>query len=250
MVFTSDKDELFCSKIDDAINLCLTWQKPYFLSFMSERKQAIASAYLKQIYFDNYLFCGGYDNCERKMLGIFYDDTDKSLFPISAIEFKFRACDNLTHRNFLGALMSLGIERETVGDILIEDGRCVTFVKSEMKDYIVSQISKIGNVGVKVCDANLQKLPQGRGFEEKFYTVSSLRLDNIVAAVANYSREKTRTVILSGNVCVNYFEENNVSRNLKEKDVFSVRGIGKFVLNCVLGFSKKGRLKISVIYFR
>ena len=49
---------------------------------------------------------------------------------------------------------------------------------------------------------------------------------------------------------MNYFEENNVSRNLKEKDVFSVRGIGKFVLNGVLGFSKKGRLKISVIYFR
>lgn len=249
-MYISDKDELFCSKIDDAITLSITRQKPYFLSFMSERKQAVALKYLKQIGYDNYLFYGGYPDSERKMLGFFFYDADKSLFPISAIEFKFRQCDNLVHRDFLGALMSLGVEREIVGDILVENGRCVTFVKSEMKDYISSQISKVGNVGVKISEAKLDSLPAGRGVEERFYTVSSLRLDNIVAAVANLSREKTRTVILSGDVCVNYFEATNVSLNLKEKDVFSIRGIGKFVLNGVLGTSKKGRLKISVIYFR
>lgn len=249
-MYISDNDELLRSKVDDAVTLCLTRQKPCFLSFMSERKQMIVINYLKMICYDNYLFFGGYDDSERKMLGIFYDDSSNTEFPISAVEFKFRQCDNLTHRDFLGTLMSLGIEREIIGDILVEDGRCVVFVKTEMKDYITSQIFKIGNVGVKIKDADLTKLPQGRGREEKSYTVSSLRLDNIVSAVCNCSREKTRNIILSGDVCINYLETKNVSCNLKQSDVFTIRGFGKFILNSVLGTTKKGRLKISVIYFR
>lgn len=249
-MYTSDSDKLLLSRIDDAISLSITRQKPYFIAFMSERKQAAALSYLRQLRCEDYLFYGGYEDSERKMLGIFYDEKDIKKFPVSAVEFKFRPCDKLSHRDFLGALMALGIERETVGDILIEDGRCVVFVKTEIKDYIASQISKIGNVGVIVKEADLELLPQGRGREEKFFTVSSLRLDNIVSAVCGCSREKTRSVILSGEVCVNYLQKQDVSYNLKPGDVFSVRGFGKFIFNNMLGLTKKGRLKISVIYFR
>lgn len=249
-MFTFDNDELFRSKIDDAIHLCTTRQKPYYLPFMSERKQAIADEYLRTVGCENYLFFGGCNNSERKMLGIFYENPNTADFPISAIEFCFRERDELTHSNFLGALMSLGIERETVGDILVEKSRCVVFVKSELKDYITSQLFKIGNVGVRIKDADLSSLPQGRGREERFYTVTSLRLDNIVAAVSNYSRQKTKNLILSGSVCVNYAEVLNVSHNLKANDIFTIRGMGKFILNEVLGNTRKGRFKISVFYFR
>lgn len=214
-MFTSDDDKQLVAQLNDGIDLCLTRQKPYFMPFMSERKQAVLFSELKKAYFDNYLFFGGYGNSERKMLGLFFDEPCEDCFPISAVEFSFRKCDKLTHRDFLGALMSLGIERETVGDILVEDGRAVVFVKTELSDYIMSQISKVGSVGVKVDDADLSKLPQGRGFEEKTYIVSSLRLDNIVAAVCRLSREKTRTVIMADSVCVNFEETKNVSLNLK-----------------------------------
>lgn len=249
MVYISDNDELFYSKIDDAVCLCLTRQKPYFFSFLSERKQALAKKYLESIYFDNYLFYGGYENSERKVLGLFYDK-QKVEFPVSAIEFRYRNCDRLTHRDFLGALMSLGIERETVGDILVEDGRCVVFVKSELKDYIVSQLFKIGNTGVKIKDADSDNLPKGRGFEETTYTVSSLRLDNIVAAISNLSREKTKTLILSGNVSHNFLQTQNVSQIINSGDTLTIRGKGKFVLNGILGETRKGRIRISVIHFR
>ncbi len=249
-MYTSDRDELFCSKIDDAITLCLTRQKPYFFSFMSERRQAVAENYLNSVYFQNYTFFGGYENSERKVLGLFFDEIDISAFPVSALEFKYRNCDKLTHRDFLGSLMSLGIEREIVGDILVDDGRCVVFVKSEMKDYIVSQIFKIGNVGIKITDADIEKLPQGRGQEKLFYTVSSLRLDNIVAGVANLSREKTKQLILSGSVCVNFMKTQNVSLILNANDTFTIRGKGKFILKGIIGKTKKDRFKISVIHFR
>ena len=184
-VYTSDKDKLFISKLDDAAYLAQKRQKPYFFSFLSEAEQAIAGQYLKSISFDSFGFFGGYENSERKVLCLDYYEDDPE-YPISALEFKFRPADKLTHRDFLGALMSLGIERETIGDILVEDGRCVVFVKSEIADYIKTQISKIGRAGVKVSDADIDSLPKGRGVEEKFAVVSSLRLDNIVAAVCNW----------------------------------------------------------------
>lgn len=249
-MFTSDDDKQLIAQLNDGIDLCLTRQKPYFMPFMSERKQALLLSELKKAYFDNYLFFGGYGDSERKMLGLFFDEPSESSFPISAIEFSFRKCDKLIHRDFLGSLMSLGIERETVGDILVEDGRGVVFVKTELSDYVKSQISKVGRIGVKVADADLSKLPQGRGFEEKTYIVSSLRLDNIVAAVCKLSREKTRTVIMSDSACVNFEETKNVSLNLKENDVFTIRGKGKFVLKSILGTTGKGRIRISVIHYK
>lgn len=249
-MFTSDDDKQLIAQLNDGIDLCLTRQKPYFMPFMSERKQALLLSELKKAYFDNYLFFGGYGDSERKMLGLFFDEPSESSFPISAIEFSFRKCDKLTHRDFLGSLMSLGIERETVGDILVEDGLGVVFVKTELSDYVKSQISKVGRIGVKVADADLSKLPQGRGFEEKTYIVSSLRLDNIVAAVCKLSREKTRTVIMSDSACVNFEETKNVSLNLKENDVFTIRGKGKFVLKSILGTTGKGQIRISVIHYK
>lgn len=187
---------------------------------------------------------------ERKVLGVFYDEPERSAFPVSAIEFKYRPCDKLTHRDFLGTLMSLGIERDTVGDILVDNGRTVVFVKSELKDYIESQIFKVGGAGVKIVQPNLNSLPQGRGTEEMSLTVSSLRYDNIVAAVSGLSRDKTAKLILSGETTLNFAVTQNVSCTVKEGDTFTIRGKGKFKLDKILGVTKKGRHKISVIHFR
>ncbi len=249
-MFTSDNDELFCSRIEDLTSLCYTRQKPVFSQFLSEAKQALAQKVLQSIYFDNYIFFGGSENCERKMLGVFYNEPEQLAFPISAIEFKYRVCDKLTHRDFLGTLMSLGIERDTVGDILVENGRTVVFVKSELKDYIESQIFKIGGAGVKIVPPNLANLPQGRGTEEMSLTVSSLRFDNIVAAVSGLSRDKTAKLILSGETTLNFVVTQNVSCRVKDGDTFTIRGKGKFKLDKVLGETKKGRHKILVIHFR
>lgn len=248
-MYTSDKDKLFVSKLDDAVYLSQKRQKPYFFSFLSEAEQALAKKYLESIGFDSFGFYGGYENSERKVLCLDYYDDDPA-YPISALEFKFRQADKLTHRDFLGALMSLGIERETVGDILVEDGRCVVFIKTEIADYIKSQIFKIGRAGVKVSDADVSSLPKGRGEEEKSVIVSSLRLDNIVAAISGASREKSKNLILSGNVTLNFFECTNISKSVCEGDVLTVRGKGKFKINGVMGETKKHRIRISIIHYR
>lgn len=246
-MFTSDL-KLFNSKIDDAVYLCEKRHSPYFFSFLTEEEQAYAEQHLNSVHFTNYSFFGGSDTSERRVLGLFYDEqTD---FPVDAILFTFRKTDKLTHRDFLGSLMSLGIERETVGDILVGDGRAVVFVKSEIKEYIMSQISKVGKVGVTLSDADGSALPQGRGVEEKEYTVSSMRLDNIVSAVSGLSREKAKNLILSGSVSVNHLPCQKISRNTEQGDKLTIRGKGKFEISGVLGETKKHRIRISIIHYR
>jgi len=244
----SDNDKLFLSKLDDGVYLCQKRRSAYFFSFFTEREQLLAERHLQHAGFERYAFDGGFPGAERKVLGLFFDEPEP--FPVSALSLQFRKSDKLTHRDFLGALMSLGIERGTVGDILVEDGRCVLFVKEEIRDYITSQLFKVGNVGVRISDADTAALPKGRGFDEKDYTVPSLRLDAVVAAVSGLSREKTKTLILSGSVTRNYEVCQNISRQVEASDVITIRGKGKYVVNGVLGETKKHRIRISIIHYR
>ena len=218
---------------------------------MSERKQALAARHLISLHFETYRFFGGYEGSERSVLGLwFYEEPEDAQFPVSALEITFRNADKLTHRDFLGALMSLGIERETVGDILVEDGRCIVFVKSEIRDYITSQLFKIGSAGVRIREAEPTALPKGRGEEELVCVVPSLRLDAVVAALTGLSREKTKTLILSGKVACNFEPCDNVSRAVKEGDSLSIRGKGKYKIDGVIGETKKHRIRISIIHYR
>ena len=77
-----------------------------------------------------------------------------------------------------------------------------------------------------------------------------MRLDNIVAAITGFSREKTKSQILSGTVCLNYSETRNISQNVCQDDCITVRGKGKFIIKAVVGYTKKQRIKISIIHFR
>ena len=245
MASISDNDKLFLSKLDDGVRLCERRRRAYFFPFLTEREQTLAQRHLDGAGFHDYAFSGGFEGAERKMLGLFFMDEEP--FPLCALEL---IVEWAQHRDFLGALMSLGIERETVGDILVEDGRCVLFVKEEIRDYITSQLFKVGNVGVRITEADTSSLPKGRGFDEKDYTVSSLRLDAVVAAVSRLSREKTKTLILSGSVTRNYEVCQNISRQVEESDVITIRGKGKYVVNGVLGETKKHRIRISIIHYR
>ena len=98
--------------------------------------------------------------------------------------------------------------------------------------------------------ADIAALPKGRGFEEKEYTVPSLRLDAVVSAVTGLPREKSKHLILSGSVSRNHLECSNCSKQVEVNDVLTVRGKGKYVINGVLGETKKHRIKISIIHYR
>lgn len=250
MAFTSDKDDKeLISRVEDIASLSLTRKKPCFLGFLNEREQYIINKQLP-FYNQNISYYGGYDNAARKYLCFYEGEVENCDYPLSGIYFKFRKSDKLSHRDFLGALMNLGIERSCVGDIIVNEGTAVCFVKNEIKDYIESQVSKIGRIGVRIVSENECNIDFTEDIEELSLIVSSMRLDVIAAAITKLSREKTANLILSGKVFLNYSENKNVSCFLNSDDIITIRGYGKFILKEQTGTTKKGRIKIIINHYR
>lgn len=241
------EDGILEAKLNDAVRLAQNGGKPRFVGFLDERQAHLAENRMSHIHFKNYMLFGGKEDAERVVFGAFPDflEPDAALFPISAVTACFRSCDSLGHRDFMGAILAAGIQREALGDILLETGRCVFFVRSEISDFILSQLDKIGKVGVQMKKGAEPPLPPCGQFADFSAVVASSRLDCIVAAVIGTSREKSCELIRSGMVMLNHEEILSVNAAVTPGSKLSVRGKGRFVLDRLGPVTKKGRLSIA-----
>ncbi len=240
----SAEDKLLLAKAYDAIELAERRSTPRFMGFLNEHESAFLRANISPRQDVDYF--GGYDGAVRVMLGASADRAD---YPITPLVFTHRPEFSLSHRDYLGALMALGIRRETVGDILVEEGRAVIFFTDEIVPFILANVDRIGRVGVKVGYADVGDLPRQDEGEERVLTLSSLRLDAFVAAACCLSREKAAQLIRSELVTVDHVIQNGTAFTLSEGAAVTVRRYGKFILTAVLGSTRKGKLRLSVRYF-
>lgn len=242
------EDNLLIARLQDALVLSSKKQFPSFIGFLNEHEISVILQSLKKEKVSNYRFFGGYNDSERCILAVAQRNVDIEdyYYPITGLSFLYKPEYTLSHRDFLGSLMALGIKRELIGDILTGNGRAVVFVKDSIKDYVITQIQKIGKVGVTVSEWDGIELPVKNQSEIINCTVSSARLDCIVSAVMPFSREKSATLIKQGIVFVNSIAIESVSCEVKCGDKISVRGNGKFVVGEFSGLTKKGRLKLTV----
>ena len=194
--------ELLTARITDTTGICERTSKPKFLGFLSPEEAVLAQRLLKNTACRTEYF-GGFKDASRVMLGCFPDWAQENSFPISALTFKYRENDTLSHRDFLGSLMALGIKRETVGDILTEHGRAVVFVTEEIREYIKSQVTKIGRTGVAVTDGYTEPLPKGDSLAEFTDTAASDRIDCVISALCGFSRSGALGALAEGIVTVN-----------------------------------------------
>ena len=142
---------------------------------------------------------GGYENAERQLIYIFpyyieEDDVESDLRVIQ-IEgnFKFKA---ISHRDYLGALLNLGIKREKIGDILIHDNFCQVVVSEDICDFIIINLDKVSRNKVKVKEITVKDIVQSEhNFKEISFTVSSLRVDSIISGVYSLSRNDSVKLI-------------------------------------------------------
>lgn len=239
-------------QIKDAIRLCRLRSRPYFAGFFNEDEMQQALPILEKEIPDNYMTWGGFENADRVMIGVFPDylPCDKELFPIKTVEILYDSRFGLSHRDFLGAVMSLGIKRSFVGDIKIASGVAYVMLRTEIAPYVVSQMSKIGRVGVKAALSAFSDCKFEDDLQFLNLTVSSLRLDNVVSAVLNLSRDKSAQAVKSGLVSVNHAIKQLPSFILKESDTVIYKGKGKFVLFELAGESKKGKKKLIIKKYR
>ena len=193
-----------------------------------------------------------YENCERKVFVLYpqYSEIDISEY-ISGIRIvnksKFK---KLGHKDYLGALMSLGIERSRIGDIFVYDDHGDVIVHSDISDYIIYNLDKIGHNRIEAEKINISQV----GFKEQEHRIiniisSSMRLDNIVKHLTNSSREKASVTVKSGSVKINHLPEDKTSRELKEGDLLSIRRGGRYKIYKVYGTTKSGKLKIQIKHY-
>ena len=234
------ESEILIARINDTYDISQKTLKPKYFGFLRREEAVLAQRTLDNRGADYTLF-GGYDGAERVMLGCLPDWCSDADFPITAVTFSYREADELRHRDFLGSLTALGITRESIGDILVESGRAVVFLKNEVLPFVLSNIEKIGRVGVKSKLGYDAPLPQADCLKEASVTVSSLRLDCVVSAVCGVSRNKANELIDVGFVTVNSVVCEKATKQVCDGDAISVRGKGKFIVGNTLLKTKKDR---------
>jgi len=241
----NEEERYLSAHIADLQRLSVRSGVPRFSAFLNEREAVVAENSVK----GRPCFYGGYDGAARVICGFVEDTYAEELaasdcFPIIPLTFTYRQRDKLSHRDFLGAILSLQIKRELVGDILAAEGYAVVFVH-ETAAELVSALDKIGKVGVSCQKGITMPIPQQQ-IKRIETTVSSLRLDCIVSAAVNISRDRSASLIKSGMVNADFSPCLNVSAEVKENTVISVRGSGRFRLSEISGESRKGRLRVVI----
>ena len=234
----SKEDEFLAGSIADKVQAASFKGRSSFTCFLSEGRAELAKKVAAAYSFDRYMLFGGYGG-----------DPDENAFPIFAYTVSYRRQDGLSHRDILGAMMGLGITRDSIGDILVSDDHAVMFLNETAAKMAEQQLAKIGRAGVKLEKGfDEDSLPQ-RSFKDISGTVPSLRADCIIALAVRCSRTKAEQLITSGAVSVKGEELLSGAKKLSEGDTFTIRGSGKFILDKIGGNTKKDRIYIDLKKF-
>lgn len=197
------------------------------------------------------VFCGGYPAAERCRC-LFLPDwqSPEDIEPselISAVRATWFASHTLTHRDFLGALMGLGIKREAVGDILVSEGSCDLLLLPEVAPFVCANLEYAGREKLHMSLVSLSCLhfPEPR-LRTVHDTVPSLRLDAVLAAGFQTSRSRLADAVRAGKVTVNWQVVTRPDFLLEEGAMLSCRGLGKCRLAEVGQLSRKGRINVTL----
>lgn len=243
----SARDDFLEARITDAVRLAGAGGCPRFVGFLNESEAKRAQGLLCRKPECGVLFWGGYPEAERVVFGAFpgFMEPTAEEFPLTALTAEFRRQDRLSHRDFLGALLHAGLERSSLGDILTEEGRAVIFCRREVSGFLCSQVEKIGGVGVGISEGAREPFPAAHRFADFSAVVASARLDCVVAASVGTSREKAAVMIHAKLVELNHEQAESPSLAVREGDILSVRGEGRYLIDRLGPQTKKGRLGIS-----
>ncbi len=247
------EDRLHLAKVLDRLEQTRRRGIPAATDFLSPQQQAAAMDLLRLAGASEseYVPWGGYEGAERKLLMFLPDwlepEDAGSQSPIRCLRAAFRADNALTHRDFLGSLMGMGVVREKLGDILVGSDSADLLVLDTVADFLLAGWNSAGRAKLTVTEIDPAHLhiPEVR-CQELRDTVSSLRLDAVVSAGLKMARGKAAELIASGRVQVNWRECTKPDKVLSAGDTVSARGFGKFELTEIGGMTKKGRTAITL----
>ncbi|SDY75416.1 RNA-binding protein YlmH, contains S4-like domain [Evansella caseinilytica] len=225
--------------------------RPRLTDFLDPRQRTIVRSLIGKQEDVNCDFNGGAEQAERKRCLLFpaYFVPERSDFETAVFEMQYPSkFVKLEHRNILGALMNIGLKREKFGDILSDGSRFQVIVAEEVADFVQWNLTSVGKANVSLHHVSDEKdvLHVESDTLLQQVTVSSLRLDAIVAEAHHLSRSKAKPLIESGLVKVNWKVISDPGFQLQESDVISVRGKGRCELKSNEGNTKKGKWRITL----
>ena len=240
------EDSILLAGIEDKIEQCLDHYMVTNSTFLDIRQRTIAETQCRQHKGLRFCFYGGYEEAERAVAVFLPDYAELPAHnPLALLRISQGGHRELSHRDYLGSLMGLGIKREIIGDILVrENGADIVIIK-DMGEFLLHHYEKAGRTSLKAEIIPIEEIiiPESR-FEEKRDTVASLRLDNVISSAFSLSRGKSAEAIESGVVFVNGQQSEKSGRPIKEGDKLVLRGKGKVLLKTVGGVTKKDRIII------
>lgn len=234
-----NSDNLIKAKLSDAVEMMELKNIPSFLGFLNEREFSVCKSILEKSRI-KYSYYGGYDSADRVYIAILPDWTESVEYPFCALKFYLKMNKPLSHRDFLGTIMSQGISRDKVGDILCFDDKAFVFISNSVASFCRDNISCVGGVGVEV-EITDEKIEFSPNFEEIRTVIASDRADCVIGGITHLAREKAKNFILSGNVIVNNTLCEGIIARIKSGDVLSVKGYGKYIIDSIDDKTRKGR---------
>lgn len=248
-----NKEELLLQKrLIELSNISYQRDLVTFSDFLNLNELNILHSTPKNMFPSRFETYGGYELAERQMVAflpdaLYYDYN----YPVKVLRIRpaqLKFAEALTHRDYLGALLNLGIERCKIGDLLIMDSECVIFVADSLSAYIANSLTTVRHTTVTISEVphsgeGFSYIP---AFQKLKGTVASVRLDTVLSVAFPLSRSKLTCLIEGGKVFVNGKLITTNSYHLKENDIISVRGMGKLSYMGILSSTKKGRYYITV----
>ncbi len=232
--------------IEDKIAAAFTMDAVQFTPFLNLEESAAALDIIRHsgVF---YKLWGGFEGAQRQMIALSGEACDIS-FPISILKGTWDKFSEISHRDVLGAVLASGIERKCLGDILLQPKEHVfyIFAQEKMAPFILQHVSSIGRASVRFEIATQAEQLPAPVFREIRVSVSSLRIDCVMAAVGNFSRTACRDLIEGKKVFLNHALVVKPTSSVSVGDTLIIRGIGKFTVEEIGGLSRKGKTYIFV----
>ncbi len=223
-----------------------------FTDFLSMAELSVFYENERELLYASPVLFGGYEGAERQMIRFGNEEElgYEEAFPIDALRVTpvmSKFSDDLNHRDFLGALMNLGIKREMTGDIVVNGKDAFVFCRSTLSPYIMENLTKVKHTSVKVENANGEEVVSSQERKERIVQIQSNRIDAVAAKVYGMSRQEALALFAEHRVYLNGKECTGNAKTLCPGDIVSVRGKGRFEFEEELNLSKKGKLNCRVM---
>lgn len=241
-------ENIFVKKIVRILELAQGIGSVQFTLFMDLRQQQLFMAQANKYPDVNIKLVCGYEGDGERMLAVLYPDYisfEDITAPVTVLRTKISdRC--ISHKDFLGAAMSLKIDREYIGDIIVNDNEAFIICHKNVADIIIDEL-----MSVKHSSVSFERWDKPVSFvkeysETRTSTVASLRADSVVAAALNKSRSEAVKLIKQGNIKVNQMDILHTDFEIFNNDVISIRYYGKYKIFCDGAKSRKDRIFINI----